>query len=229
MSEVPYAPPPTSAPVPLAPPTSAAVFSPPPAGQPVVLSQSSSRKVYSVLFNTVMVVLIAAVVFMIWPVPYGGRVTIARVVGTSMQPMYHTGDVVMAVKPLGDYHVGDVVVYVAKVGNTSGYIVHKIVGQNANGTFVLKGVNKKDKDPWDVPAANIRGKVVFLIPQGARYIGLLHNRWGTAVILGLLVTALLWPSKKAGQEVSDEVAVPDGDVAADTDKRRKSKKGKHSS
>ena len=130
-----------------------------------------------------------------------------------MEPKYHTGDVAIAVKSPSGYKAGDIVVYLAKVNNTSGFIIHQIINQNPDGTYVLKGINKADRDPWDVPAENIRGKVRVLIPQGQRYVGLLQSRWVTAGIVGLMITAMFWPTKKPADDEDPDLEAS-GAVAA---------------
>ena len=64
--------------------------------------------------------------------------------GDSMEPLYHTGDLVVIVRA-DQYHAGEVVAY---HGGTGGQLVtlHRIVGGNTNG-FVIKGDNNRSVDP----------------------------------------------------------------------------------
>ena len=78
--------------------------------------------------------------------------------GDSMEPLYHTGDLVVVVRA-DQYHAGEVVAY---HGGTDGQLValHRIVGGNANG-FVIKGDNNRSIDPTHPRAGQIIGQAVL--------------------------------------------------------------------
>ena len=86
------------------------------------------------------------------PVQLGGPVTYAVVTGHSMEPMLHTGDLVL-VRSATDYHSGDVVL----TSVMGGYVIHKVVDNN--GTIVhTRGINNDFADTWDIPIANVVGR-----------------------------------------------------------------------
>lgn len=163
------------------------------------------RVIRHVLNGIIMLVILVFV----WPQQWGGLVTFAIVAGESMEPEYHTGDVVVAVRSLSGYAVGDIVVYEVHEGDITGRIVHKIVSQNADGTWVLQGINKPFPDPWQVPSEWIIGKVDLMIPQGYQVLLVLRSPIFLAVICGLLITSVFWPRKRPEDEE------PDADVPSD--------------
>jgi signal peptidase I len=93
------------------------------------------------------------------PHQLGGPVTMAVVKGTSMLPVYQSGDLVVAYKQ-DSYHEGDNVIY----ERFGGYVIHKIVGTNPDGSFKTRGVNNKYPDTWTVPKQNVYGKQIFVAP-----------------------------------------------------------------
>jgi signal peptidase len=143
-----------------------------------------------------------------WPQDRGGQFRLVVVSGTSMEPTYHTADMLIARKS-GDYQVGDVVVYTAHIeGTPVGRVVHRLVEVQPDGTYLTQGDNKDYRDPWSVRPEWIEGRVIAVIPQGFVIIYILRNPIFLAVMSGLLMTAAFWPRKSpseppAGPAVSD--------------------------
>jgi signal peptidase I len=88
--------------------------------------------------------------------------------GDSMEPLYHTGDLVVVARA-EQYHTGEIVAY---HGGTDGHLVilHRIVGGKANG-FVIKGDNNRSVDPTRPRASQIIGHAVLSIPRIGGVIG----------------------------------------------------------
>ena len=114
--------------------------------------------------------------------------------GDSMEPLYHTGDLVLVVRA-DQYHTGEVVAY---HGGTDGQLVtlHRIVGGNANG-FVVKGDNNRSVDPTHPRASQIIGQAVLRIPRIGGVIGspIIHVVLLFAV-LALIVAFIKNPAPK---------------------------------
>ena len=104
--------------------------------------------------------------------------------GDSMEPLYHTGDLVVVARA-DQYHTGEVVAY---HGGTDGHLVilHRIVGGNANG-FVIKGDNNRSVDPTHPRASQIIGQAVLRIPRIGGVIGSPITR----IVLLLALLALI--------------------------------------
>jgi len=169
---------------------------------------SVGRRVWVVsrLFTSVLLLVFIALIC--WPAQWGGPVTFAIVSGTSMEPEYHTGDVVVAVKSPDAYKVGDIIVYTVHDGDLKGGVVHRIVRELPDGNFLTQGDNKPYTDPWEVQPDWISGKVQIMIPQGAKALLIMRSPIFLSVIVGLLVSAALWPrgstEDKDDEEGADE-------------------------
>jgi len=83
-----------------------------------------------------------------------GQIGYAVTSGISMEPRYHTGDVVFLTKDSG-YSVGDIVAY----HNSNGSVVlHRIIAVDADG-YTVKGDNNPVADSDHPTNALIKGRV----------------------------------------------------------------------
>jgi len=139
--------------------------------------------------------LLALAVVALWPAQWGGFLGLTIVSGHSMEPTYYTGDLVVTVRQPG-YAVGDVVSYRVPAGQpgAGGRVIHRIESIQ-NGVIVTEGDNNPDIDPWVFATGDVTGRAVLHIPG----VGLM---WSPsvlpviiAIIVGIAVTVLLWPSK----------------------------------
>ena len=70
--------------------------------------------------------IVAASWFFFAPTQLGGSVSYVQIYGTSMQPRFHAGDLVL-VRGAGDYRVGQIVAYQnGQLGNH--VVMHRIIG-----------------------------------------------------------------------------------------------------
>jgi signal peptidase len=92
------------------------------------------------------------------PTYLGGPATYALVDGVSMQPMFFTGDLIIA-KARSDYAINDLIVY----ANNSGYVIHRIVAGNSIGGWVTKGDHNSWIDNWVVREDQILGEAQYSI------------------------------------------------------------------
>ena len=99
------------------------------------------------------------------PLQLGGPATYVAVRGSSMQPLYRAGDLVVTRSSAG-YAVGDVVAYRVPSGEVGeGHIVlHRIVGEDGAGGYVVKGDNNTFADPWTPHPADVAGKAWLAVP-----------------------------------------------------------------
>jgi signal peptidase I len=102
--------------------------------------------------------------------------------GISMEPLYHTGDLVV-IERASSYHVGEIVAY---HGPLDGHLVvlHRIVGGNAISGFVMKGDNNHFDDPIHPVASQVIGRAVLHIPK----VGLVLT---SPIVRGLLILVVV--------------------------------------
>jgi signal peptidase len=103
-------------------------------------------------------VLVVVWLLVLRPVALGGPASYEIVTGTSMEPHFHTGDLVIT-QTASSYAVGEIVVYRVPDGlpGAGSIIVHRIVGE-VTGGFSIQGDNKTAPDPWVVKATDIVGR-----------------------------------------------------------------------
>lgn len=131
-------------------------------GKRVKFAQSPFMKVMRFIGALLTIALIGVLVALNWPQALGGRGSWVIVSGTSMEPTFHTGDMVVAWKT-DDYQVGDLIVYT--MGGNRGLVIHRIIEGNPVDGWITLGDNKPRPDPWVVPQGNIIGEEVFSVPQ----------------------------------------------------------------
>ena len=112
------------------------------------------------------------------------------VVGHSMEPTMHTGDLVLA-WPAGTYRVGDITPYRVPKGQPGeGHLViHRIVGGDAVHGFVMKGDNNPAPDIWTPRPADLIGRKFLLVPRLGWLLAFLRQPLVLAAMAGGIVTA----------------------------------------
>lgn len=126
------------------------------------------------------VLVLGAVWFLAGPTALGGDTSYVIVDGTSMEPTYQDGDLVIA-KARASYAPGDVVVYDAPIDQQFN-VIHRIV-EPVNDGYVTRGDNMPKPDGWIAPREEVYGAAWFHIPNGGILVRLLRQ---PAVIAGLL-------------------------------------------
>lgn len=154
-----------------------------------------------------LVALAATIAFtwFMWPSSLGGSSRLVLVHGHSMEPTYLPGELVFldtSVEP----HVGDVIVFEIPEGELAAgqVVVHRIVGQRADGTFETQGDNSNNPDGYRVTRGDILGSPRFSLPGGGRVLAWLSSPIGIGGVAGLMSTALLWPRRRWPRLVTPE-------------------------
>jgi signal peptidase I len=134
-------------------------------------------------------VLLGAGWFFFAPAQLGGSTSYVQTYGTSMQPRFHAGDLVV-VRPAGSYHVGEIVAYRdAQLGNH--VVLHRIV-RIAGGRYFFKGDNNNFVDSYQPTKSALVGRLWLHVPAAGRYLVWLHGFHLFLVArLGLLLILLL--------------------------------------
>ncbi len=166
------------------------------------------RRLLSFLGNTALWVVIAFNAYFLWPATLGGATTFIIVSGHSMEPEYHTGDLVVA--RAGVPSIGDNIVYTPE-GYGNAKVVHQVIGGDAETGWVVKGINNSWTDPWTPKGDEVVGIVTVLLPNFGRFAGFLISPilWGGILFIALAL--LLWPSPH--DDDGDEGQEPSGEVS----------------
>jgi signal peptidase I len=145
------------------------------------------------------------------PQRFGGKTEYSIVNGKSMEPTFHTGDLIIA-RPADRYNVGDVVVYrIPDEKYPSAFrIVHRLSVQLPNGNFLAQGDNNEGSDAWEITKANIVGKQALMIPKGGVVMSRLLSPLFIGTYIGLIVFWAVW-SDDDDEESDEEEDQRDGD------------------
>jgi signal peptidase len=154
------------------------------------------RHVVVGLRSTVCLALFVAAAWCLWPARWGGTFAEVVVSGHSMEPTYHTGDLVVTERS-DHYRIGDKVVYTIPKGEPGAGIdvVHRIVDFRPDGTLVLQGDNRVTPDDWRPTTHDVVGRVVAMVPVAGLLLVWLSRPLVLAVMAGLIITAWLWPDR----------------------------------
>ena len=127
------------------------------------------------------------------PVSLGGPATYVVVRGDSMLPTYHSGDLVI-LRAADAFETSDAVGYRVPAGEVgAGHIVlHRIVGGDSEGGFVMQGDNNPAPDPWQPSSGDVTGRAWVLLPGVGRIITFVHQpatagALAAAIVVGVLV------------------------------------------
>ncbi len=161
-------------------------------------------------------IFIISIAVISWPAAIGGSTTWVTVAGTSMEPHYSTGDLVLT-RNDGQWQLGDVVVY-RLAGEAGGLIVHRLVSGNAQEGWYAQGDNKPSIDPWLIPDSSVLGREVLHIPHAGSAISWIRSPQVLAILCGILVfwAVLTGPrliKRRQSRVAVEEPAVVDGRAA----------------
>ena len=131
---------------------------------------------------------VAAGWFFFAPTQIGGSVSYVQIYGTSMQPRFAAGDLVL-VRGASDYRVGQIVAYQnGQLGNH--VVMHRIIG-SANGRYTFKGDNNNFVDSYHPVRSQLVGRMWLHVPVIGRYLVWLRgSRLFLLIGLGVLLVAL---------------------------------------
>jgi len=104
------------------------------------------------------------------------------IVGKSMEPNFHIGDLVI-VHQEANYQIGDAVVY--RNLELSNFVFHRIIEQKL-GRFTLKGDNNSWTDAYQPSKDEVLGKLWLYIPKGGTFFQKIRNPIAMATLAGIL-------------------------------------------
>jgi signal peptidase I len=139
-----------------------------------------------------MLLVIAGCVFwamFLRPQSLGGSAGYVLVSGHSMNPLYHTGDMIL-VRRKSSYKIGDIIAYKVPKGDAmaGAQVIHRIVGGNATHGFIVQGDNRTAPDVWRPKNGDIVGSAVLQVPQAVVVLQYLRS----PVLIGLLAASFVF-------------------------------------
>ena len=131
------------------------------------------------------------------PTQLGGRSSYALIVGTSMEPQLHRGDLAI-VRRHDSYAVGDVILF--RDGTLGRDVLHRVVARDGS-RFVTKGDNNDYRDDFRPALTDVHGELWLHVPAVGRPLAWLRTPSHAALLVGLTVlAALLLGSGAAAQQ-----------------------------
>jgi signal peptidase I len=132
--------------------------------------------------------------FLFWaqylrPQSLGGNAGYVLVSGQSMEPRYHTGDLVLVEKQ-HSYHAGQLIAYRVPKGDpmAGAQVIHRIIGGDAKHGFVVRGDNRTAPDVWRPKQQDIVGAKALRLPNAIVVLQYLR----APLFLALLAAALVF-------------------------------------
>ena len=143
----------------------------------------------SVASGVLLLVVLAGWALVLRPQALGGPAGYVLVSGTSMEPKYHTGDMVLVIRQSA-YRVGDVIAYRVPKGDVAAgaQVIHRIIGGDGTRGFVVQGDNRSAPDVWRPKNEDIVGAKKLRIPNAVLVLQFLRS----PVLLGLLAACFVF-------------------------------------
>ncbi|MBM3181823.1 MAG: signal peptidase I [Chloroflexi bacterium] len=165
-----------------------------------------SHRWASIFWNIILFMGLVVIGIAFAPAQIGGQASYVMVNGISMEPNYHTGDLVI-VRKAQTYQVGDVVTY--RDAEMGGYVIHRIIGIE-QGQVILKGDNNSWIDANQPTHDEIVGKEWFYAPKAGSAMQWLRkpiNLSLTVVLLGGVLMSSMITKPKKGQKGKNSPSV----------------------
>ncbi len=140
------------------------------------------------------------------PIQVGGMASYIIVIGKSMEPNFHIGDLIVVHKE-PTYQVGDAIVY--RNMDLQNFVFHRIVSQQV-GHYALKGDNNSWTDTYQPSREEVIGKLWLYIPRGGTAIQKMRSPFVMALItciLGVVLAANLFMNKSKGNKPMNNKSV----------------------
>jgi signal peptidase I len=138
------------------------------------------------IFSAFWVVLIVAAWIAFAPTPAGGMSSYILIIGNSMEPNFHRGDLII-VHPASEYNVGDIIAY--RNIELKSNVFHRIIEQEY-GRYTLKGDNNSWLDSYQPSREEVIGKLWIHLPRVGSMIQFLRTPLNMALFAAALIGVL---------------------------------------
>ncbi len=155
--------------------------------------RTTERTWTSMASATLWCVAFAAALALMWPATFGGSAVFVVVRGESMEPTYHTGDLLYA-RSASTFAVGEIAVYERQSTDDDALVVHRISNVLDDGTFEFKGDNRLSVDHYRPTSDEILAKPIANLGPLPTQI-LVRLPLLLAVLVAITVTWALWPRR----------------------------------
>jgi signal peptidase len=176
------------------------------------------RRTAKALSVVLLLAICAGVASLVLPLLQGEPSRVIIVSGRSMEPTFHTGDLILT-RPSDDYQQGQVVPYRVPEGDPGegGLVIHRIVGGSARDGFVMQGDNNPTPDIWTPLPADMIGRQVLLVPRVGLVMAWIRQPAVLAALVAGLVTCfvLLGGTKPTDDQEQDQDQDQDQDDEQD--------------
>jgi signal peptidase len=182
-----------------------------------------ARKVFGMLAS---LAILAGWAFTLRPAVLGGPAGYVMVRGVSMNPTYHSYDLVLT-RQRSSYKKGDIVAYRVPKGEMGEgmIVIHRVTGGSAATGYVIQGDNNPEIDPWRPKPEDIVGKAWVLVPQAGKILIFLHAPVPLASLAaGVAVAMVMVPGEKEGSDAGRAAGVGDGPVVDDPERQKRHRK-----
>lgn len=142
--------------------------------------------VYKRFFSNIQSAFSVVIMIVIWlafaPTQVGGMASYIIIIGKSMEPKFHIGDLVIAHKQ-PNYQMGEAIVY--QNLQLKSFVFHRIISQQL-GYYTLKGDNNSWVDTYEPSYEEVIGKLWLHIPRAGIAIQKIRSPFVMALIAGVL-------------------------------------------
>jgi signal peptidase I len=155
---------------------------------------------------------VAILVCLFWvqylrPQSLGGNAGYVLVSGQSMEPRYHTGDLVLVEKQRS-YHAGQLIAYRVPKGDpmAGAQVIHRIIGGDAKHGFIVRGDNRTAPDVWHPKPQDIVGAKALRLPSAIVVLQFLRAPLFLALLAAAFVFVHVLTGTGAARPAEDDEA-----------------------
>lgn len=154
------------------------------------------KKVFKII-DTVLFSCVLAVALCLCVMIFFFHIKSVVVISGSMEPEIPVGSLVFIDQRDQSVDPGDVIAY--RIGDTMDtIIVHRVVDQNNDGTYITKGDSNDTDDPASVTKQQIVGKEIFCVPKAGK-VRFICSKAGLliigAVAIGYFIFGMIWKKR----------------------------------